>query len=230
MIVLIHGGFHNKLCWSQVERLLKEMEKKYISIVLPGHGDGNKKELGNISLSKCINSIMAQLCLDEPITLVLHSMAGIFLYKLYEHLEDRIEKIVCISCCIPKNGETMIDSLGNPLRWLADYYVGRVKVVASIPKFIGRGFFGNGMSRRQRNILYKSMCGEGTALLKEKIYSCDIGCRVVWVYTTKDRALSRCKQNTYINNLGCVEQIIRLTAPHDVMITNPEEIVKTIIY
>jgi len=46
---------------------------------------------------------------------------------------------------------------------------------------------------------------------------------------TKDRALNSKQQRVYMNNIGNIKSIIKLTAPHDVMISHPEEVAKILL-
>lgn len=43
------------------------------------------------------------------------------------------------------------------------------------------------------------------------------------------RALNPKQQRVYMNNIGNIKSIIKLTAPHDVMISHPEEVAKILL-
>lgn len=45
----------------------------------------------------------------------------------------------------------------------------------------------------------------------------------------EDRALNPKQQRVYMNNIGNIKSIIKLTAPHDVMISHPEEVAKILL-
>lgn len=52
---------------------------------------------------------------------------------------------------------------------------------------------------------------------------------IKWILPTKDRALNPKQQRVYMNNIGNIKSIIKLTAPHDVMISHPEEVAKILL-
>lgn len=198
---------------------------------VPGHTYDSIDELKSLTIHRCVDGIINQIPDNgEKIILVLHSMAGIFLYHLYKRIgNDRIEKIICISCCIPENGETMLESLNGLMYYFAKFCVDRIKVVNRIPKIIAKCFFGNGMNKKQYECLYQSLWGEGTNLLKEKMEYCNINSDITWIYTINDKALSPKMQDDYIHNLKKVKKVIKIAAPHDVMISNPEEVAEIIL-
>ena len=80
------------------------------------------------------------------------------------------------------------------------------------------------MNKKQREKLYSSLCGESTNLLFERINECKLETSIKWILPTKDRALNPKQQRVYMNNIGNIKSIIKLTAPHDVMISHPEEV------
>lgn len=163
-------------------------------------------------------------------TPVFHSMAGIFIYDTYKKIgKEQIESIYCVACCIPAAGETMSDILKGPLHSFASFCAGKIQVVKRFPKILALAIFGNGMNKKQREKLYSSLCGESTNLLFERINECKLETSIKWILPTKDRALNPKQQRVYMNNIGNIKSIIKLTAPHDVMISHPEEVAKILL-
>lgn len=137
--------------------------------------------------------------------------------------------IYCVACCIPAAGETMSDILKGPLHSFASFCAGKIQVVKRFPKILALAIFGNGMNKKQREKLYSSLCGESTNLLFERINECKLETSIKWILPTKDRALNPKQQRVYMNNIGNIKSIIKLTAPHDVMISHPEEVAKILL-
>lgn len=231
MYVLIHGGFHNNKCWHDVEQILRKNGKKVTSVLLPGHNETDIERLKDINVTACVESIINQIGeTDEKLTLVFHSMAGIFIYDTYKKIgKEQIESIYCVACCIPAAGETMSDILKGPLHSFASFCAGKIQVVKRFPKILALAIFGNGMNKKQREKLYSSLCGESTNLLFERINECKLETSIKWILPTKDRALNPKQQRVYMNNIGNIKSIIKLTAPHDVMISHPEEVAKILL-
>lgn len=229
--VLIHGGFHNNKCWHDVEQILRKNGKKVTSVLLPGHNETDIERLKDINVTTCVESIINQIGeTDEKLTLVFHSMAGIFIYDTYKKIgKEQIESIYCVACCIPAAGETMSDILKGPLHSFASFCAGKIQVVKRFPKILALAIFGNGMNKKQREKLYSSLCGESTNLLFERINECKLETSIKWILPTKDRALNPKQQRVYMNNIGNIKSIIKLTAPHDVMISHPEEVAKILL-
>ena len=228
---LLYGGFHNNKCWHDVEQILRKNGKKVTSVLLPGHNETDIERLKDINVTTCVESIINQIGeTDEKLTLVFHSMAGIFIYDTYKKIgKEQIESIYCVACCIPAAGETMSDILKGPLHSFASFCAGKIQVVKRFPKILALAIFGNGMNKKQREKLYSSLCGESTNLLFERINECKLETSIKWILPTKDRALNPKQQRVYMNNIGNIKSIIKLTAPHDVMISHPEEVAKILL-
>lgn len=121
------------------------------------------------------------------------------------------------------------DILKGPLHSFASFCAGKIQVVKRFPKILALAIFGNGMNKKQREKLYSSLCGESTNLLFERINECKLETSIKWILPTKDRALNPKQQRVYMNNIGNIKSIIKLTAPHDVMISHPEEVAKILL-
>ena len=109
MYVLIHGGFHNNKCWHDVEQILRKNGKKVTSVLLPGHNETDIERLKDINVTACVESIINQIGeTDEKLTLVFHSMAGIFIYDTYKKIgKEQIER---------NSGKNAISLLNRGLR------------------------------------------------------------------------------------------------------------------
>lgn len=175
-----------------MERTLRKNGKNVMTVSLPGHNETVVERLKDINGSVCVVSIINQIVeIDEKLTLVFHSMAGIFIYDVYRGLrKEQIEDIYCIACCIPSAGETMLDVLKDPLHSFASFCAGKTQVVKKFPKILAPAIFGNGMSKKQREKSYASLCGESTSLLFERINECKLEIPIKWILTTKDGALN----------------------------------------
>lgn len=223
-----------KLRWRELETFWewhKPLLEKEESVLLPGHNETDIERLKDINVTTCVESIINQIGeTDEKLTLVFHSMAGIFIYDTYKKIgKEQIESIYCVACCIPAAGETMSDILKGPLHSFASFCAGKIQVVKRFPKILALAIFGNGMNKKQREKLYSSLCGESTNLLFERINECKLETSIKWILPTKDRALNPKQQRVYMNNIGNIKSIIKLTAPHDVMISHPEEVAKILL-
>ena len=125
--------------------------------------------------------------------------------------------------------KTDIHILKGSLHSFASFCAGKIQVVKRFPKILALAIFGNGMNKKQREKLYSSLCGESTNLLFERINECKLETSIKWILPTKDRALNPKQQRVYMNNIGNIKSIIKLTAPHDVMISHPEEVAKILL-
>ncbi len=107
--VLVHGAWHGAWSYDKTKKKLEESGAKVVCFDLPGHGK-DKTEIKNISLTSYVQKVKDEIQkLNEPITLVGHSLAGFIVSQVAEEMPDKIEKLVFISAMIPYEGKTVFD-------------------------------------------------------------------------------------------------------------------------
>jgi hypothetical protein len=107
--VLVHGAWHSNWCWIDVAKNLESQGHKVIAPVLPGH-DCLQCEYSDITLKTYVDYIK-NIIIDEGVSVVLvgHSMAGIIISQIAEHIPDKIFNLIYVAAFLPKNGESLMD-------------------------------------------------------------------------------------------------------------------------
>lgn len=103
--VLVHGAWHGAWCWKKIIPVLEAAGHRVLAPDLPGHGNDLTPatkittELYVESLSKLILSI------GEAVILVGHSMGGMVISQIAEHLPEHISRLVYLSGFLLKDGQ-----------------------------------------------------------------------------------------------------------------------------
>tara|TARA_R110002110_G_scaffold415800_1_gene656270 strand:+ start:23912 stop:24631 length:720 start_codon:yes stop_codon:yes gene_type:complete len=107
--VLIHGAWHGSWCWQAVVPALQK-NHNVLLIDLPGRNYCQSGHLKNINLSAYVNHVVEALKdISGDIILVGHSMAGMVISQVAEHISERISALVYVAAFIPKHRESLFD-------------------------------------------------------------------------------------------------------------------------
>jgi pimeloyl-ACP methyl ester carboxylesterase len=198
-----------------------------IAADLPGRGS-SPAPLSGVTVGRCVDEVVQQIehaGLAE-VVLVGHSLAGIVLPGVATALgARRVRRLVFLTCSIPPEGGTVVDVLRGPLRAVAAL-AARRRSPTSLPKFVALAAFGNGMSRAQHRVIADALCPEAGWLMREPVSRAGLDPTIprTWVLTRRDRAITPVQQGRSIANLGGVDECVELDAPHDAMVSHPEEL------
>lgn len=233
-LVLVHGGAHAGDCWDlTVDELRRQApELRVLALDLPGRA-GKPGDLASASIDEWVTSAVHDIegaGLGE-IVIVGHSMAGVTVPGIVARLgAARVREMVFVSAFVPPQGGAIVDTLDGPLAWFARRGA-RTPKAMKVPRFALRYAFCNGMTREQRRFTMSRLYAESTGIVVEPVDRRDLPAEVprTWILTTRDRALSVASQRRSIDALGGVQTIIPVDACHDVMISHPTWLAKTLI-
>lgn len=108
-MVLVHGAWHGGWCWEQLTPLLEKAGFKVYAPDLPGHGQGNMAA-NRVSLKRYVDSLTKLLReIDEPVTLVGHSMGGFVISQLAEQIPEQISQLIYLAAFLPQSGEMLAE-------------------------------------------------------------------------------------------------------------------------
>ena len=118
VLVLVHGASHAGDCWDSTVAALgvRRPEAPVLAIDLPGRRD-EPGDLATLTIDECVRSVVAQIDRAglEDVVLVGHSMAGITIPGVATDLgAPRVRNFVFLSCCVPPEGGSVLDTLGGP--------------------------------------------------------------------------------------------------------------------
>ena len=104
--LLIHGSGGGAWYFRDLVPALKTYGHSTLAIDLPGHSK-NLRRLKDVSLDAYHDAILDKI--NEPTTLVGHSMAGFPIAVAAEITPDNIIQLICLSVYLPRDGLNMID-------------------------------------------------------------------------------------------------------------------------
>jgi pimeloyl-ACP methyl ester carboxylesterase len=184
--------------------------------------------LAGLTVGRCVDETVRQIeesGLGEMV-LVGHSLAGVILPGVATRLGSaRVRRLVFLTCAVPPEGGSVVDVLRGPLRAIAAL-AARRHSPTRLPAFVALTAFANGMDRVQRHVVSASLCPEAGWLVGEAVSRRRLDPTIprTWVLTRRDRALSPAQQRRSIDNLGGVAECVALNAPHDAMVSHPDEL------
>ena len=233
-IVLVHGACHHSGCWAPTVSAItrRAPDLPVLAVDLPGRGS-SPVPLAETTVGRCVDEVVRQIDdagLDE-VVLVGHSLAGVILPGVATTLgAGRVRRLVFLACSVPPEGGTVIDVLRGPLRVIAMVTAGR-RSPTSLPTFVALAAFGNGMNRAQHRIIADSLCPEAGWLMREPVSRSGLDPAIprTWVLTRNDRGMTPPQQRRSIENLGGVEECLELDAPHDAMVSHPDELAEILV-
>lgn len=106
--ILIHGAWHGSWCWKKTADLLQNTGHKVHSIDLPGHYT-NQVDFTKVNLNsyvQYVNDFIKNI--EEKVTLVGHSMAGVIISQVAEDHSDKIDELIYVSAFIPDSTGSLI--------------------------------------------------------------------------------------------------------------------------
>lgn len=226
-LVLVHGGMHSGRCWEPTVAELAERwpALEVLAVDLPGRGS-IPGDLGTLTIGQCAESVVDQINRAglHNVVLVGHSLAGVTLPLVAAQLGPaRVKRMVLVTCSIPPQGGTVIDTLSGPARVFARRAARAKRAVRPMPSPLARWLFCNGMNRDQKAFVIDQLCDEAMALTSETVDRSTMPNEIprTWVLTRRDRSLRPRHQRMFIENLGGVAEVVELDACHDVMVSDP---------
>jgi pimeloyl-ACP methyl ester carboxylesterase len=203
-----------------------------LAVDLPGRGTSSVP-LAGLTIDGCLREVVSQVesAGITNITLVGHSLAGVILPGVATALgRDRVRRLVFVACAVPPEGGSIVDVLRGPLKIIAAVAARRQSPTV-LPTFVALAAFANGMDHVQRSIVAQSLCPEAGWLMREPVSreGLDMAIPRTWVLTRKDRGMNPAQQRRSIENLGGVTDYVELNAPHDVMVSHPNELADVLV-
>ena len=231
-IVLVHGGSHAGDCWQPTVTQLSVHAPgvPVLAVDLPGRR-GVPGQLDGLTVDECTTSVVDQIDaagLDE-VVLVGHSMAGLTIPGVATTLGiDRCRRLVFLSCCIPPEGGTVLDTLDGPLKVMAGRAVRKGGVAKPVPSFLARRFFCNGMTAQQRQFALRHLHPDSAGISGQPVSRAGLPREIprTWILLLADRSLPPSKQRGFIENLGGVDEVVEMDTCHNAMISEPEALAR----
>jgi len=237
-MVLVHGGAHGAWCWQPT---LDVLETKALAIDLPPvviRGVPSSvtppPETARIGLREFADAVLAAADAAglDRFMLVGHSMGGLTITEVARRAPERVAHLVFVSCIVPPDGGTMVDTLPEAVREMTRQALERTRggdfsLGLQMDDALKRHMFCNDMSDQQTRFVLERTGHECPTPFTEAVTRNGIPPTLpkTYVRLLRDQALSPADQDAQIANLrhtpGGELDIVELDTGHDVMISAP---------
>jgi pimeloyl-ACP methyl ester carboxylesterase len=214
---------------------LEEQGHRVLAVDLPGHGERIDVDLAKIGLQDYVDTIIQEIMEEDlrDVILVGHSLGGITIPYVAERMGERIKRLVFISCVLPDEGQSALETLDPLDRFLYKLIValtGARRRGARIPAFLAKRKFCNDMDKEMTKWLLKKLVPEPIGPWEEPISRRGLPADIpkTYIVLTEDRALRPAKQRRMLRNLG-ESEVAELAAGHNAMLTRPKELAKLLL-
>jgi pimeloyl-ACP methyl ester carboxylesterase len=236
LLAFVHGGVHHGGCWDDTVTALRRRRPslRTIAIDMPGRrtvpGD-----LATLTIEQCVSAVADQIARHrrngEKLMIVGHSLAGVVMPSLVQRLGPHtVTRAIFVACCVPPPGLCVVDTLPVVLKWVVYRIVRRSPVIAAVPYIVLRFFFGNGTTPAQRTQIRAATCAESASLLIEVPSArWPEAVSSTWILPSRDRAQPPSTQRRSIAALGGRIDVRTIDSGHEVMLTHPEELARTLL-
>lgn len=243
--VLVHGGAHGAWCW---EPLLEHLPGRVLAVDLPPKSIRGTRvdpdvalppELATVGLDDFATSAIADID-DADIdrfVLVGHSMGGLTVSEVARRVPDRLHALVYVSCIIPPEGGSVIDTLPAEFRDIVRDSVERAKAgdlahgpATGLDEETQRRMFCNDMDETQARFVLDHTGAEAPRAFDDTVTRIGIPPELpkVYVRLARDQALAPDDQDAQIAALrespGGDVRVVELDTAHDVMISAPAQL------
>jgi pimeloyl-ACP methyl ester carboxylesterase len=250
--VLVHGGAHGAWCWAPlVPHLEGGTGAPVLAVDLPPKSirgvpaDGRlPDELATVGLDDFATSAIADIDAAgiDRFVLVGHSMGGLTVAEVARRIPERVACLVFVSCIIPPEGGSVIDTLPEEFREPVRVSVARAKAgdlmngpATGLDEESVRRMFCNDMTEEQAQLVLARTGAEAPRAFDDTVTRVGIPASMpkVYVRIARDQALSPADQDAQIANLrespGGDVRIVELDTGHDVMISAPEQLAEILL-
>lgn len=242
-MVLVHGGAHGAWCW---EPLRPHLTGRVLAVDLPPKSVRGvpaatlgtpPPELHTIGVADFATSAIADIDAAglDRFVLVGHSMGGLTIAEIARRLPERTAGLVFVSCIVPPEGGTVIDTLPVEVRAMVRDAVEAAKVggagpMGGLDEATVRRMFCNDMDQVQARFVLDHTGVEAAGAFADPVSRVGIPSDLATTYVRllRDQALTPDDQDEQIANLraspGLDVQVVELDTGHDVMISAPEQL------
>jgi alpha-beta hydrolase superfamily lysophospholipase len=237
-VAFLHGGLHTGRCWADTQAVVAALRPDIDTMVvdLPGRRSV-PGDLATLTIDDCVSALADQIIEhaaafgDQPLVLVGHSLAGVFLSGVVNQLGTNcVSQVIFVACCVPATGECVLDTLPFGMKGVVGRLVGTSPMLHKFPPGMVRYFFGNCATAEHRAKIQAEIVPESSALVTEVVLAeFPDSVKKSWVLTLRDRALPRKKQRAFIRNVGGVDDVVPMDTGHEVMMTHPDELARVLV-
>ena len=234
--VFLHGGNHGGWCWARlIESLRPHCVGHMLTLDLPGCGTKRARLAGDITLSQVASELLAEVreAGIEDAVLVGHSMAGVVMPYLAYQAEGLFSHLVFVTACVPRLGESVVQTMGSGLRGLDPAVVGYpLDPATTDPLELMRAMFAPGLSDEDVEWLLQE-CSQDNWPMSLALEPLSVDLRNIdvpktYIVTAADPILPPAWQGRFAERAGVANQWT-LDAAHEVFLSHPAELADVLL-
>lgn len=230
--VFLHGGNHGSWCWRRLIDVLQDrFEGKMLALDVPGCGTKRSSPashaLGLSELAETFVNEIRQANIHSAV-LVGHSMAGVVLPYLAQRAPDLFSRVIFVSSCVPRLGESVMQTMGSGVRGDDPAVVGYpLDPTATDPLELMRAMFAPGLSTKDIDwLLHECALDHWPMSLAMEPLAVDvkkIAIPTTYIVTEQDPILPPPWQGRFAERVGAQQQLA-IDAAHEVFLSHPIEL------
>jgi pimeloyl-ACP methyl ester carboxylesterase len=222
--LLVHGSWHLGSAWSGVARHLREAGYGVAAPTLAGHGTRCER---HVTHEDYLDSVLDALeRIDGPVALVGHSFGGSVISRVAARRPDRCELLVYYSAFVPRDGESVADSLPEPFAaFLRDAASGRDDGSAPLPGELFAASFANTVDASTAAALHAQLVPEPVGPVFEPLSitaAHELGIPTAYVSCRQDAALPPGSFHPGQSSRLVDPRLIEIDADHEALLTAPQ--------
>lgn len=231
-IVLVHGSWHGAWCWEKISPLLTQAGCNVFAPDLPGHGQ-DKTPLKEITLTSYVDRIIDYLnACDTKVMLVGHSMAGIVISQVAEHIPEKINHLVYVAGFLPKNGQSLMSlaKLQKPTKITAPINIVSEELAIYMPPEAMQPFAYHQMDDNLFDRLKPLFCVEPFKPWIEPVQISSERFGIVprtYIICEDDKAIHLASQERMLKDTAC--QAYRLATDHSPFYSEPQGLAEILL-
>ncbi|MDB5868489.1 MAG: hypothetical protein JWP96_821 [Polaromonas sp.] len=231
--VFLHGGQHSSWCW---DRLITHLapttlaRQRVLALDVPGCGRKRWRAGAESTLLEVATELNAEIRAAGlgPVVLVGHSMAGSLLPHMAALAPELFRHLIYLAACVPRQGESVMDTLGSTLHGVNPGVVGwPLDPQSTSPQAMMTAMFGTGLDEAtlQRLLAECAQDQWPVSLAAEPVMldGRDLAIPSSYVVTLKDPILPVSWQGRFAERAGA-RAMYTMDAPHELFLSQPAEL------
>lgn len=233
MFVLVHGAWHGAWCWSRLKDRLTERDALSTSVDLPGRGARPAPAAG-MTLDSYVDRVVDVIArIDEPVTLVGHSMGGATISMVAERVPERLAALVYLCALLQPTGASPADLHANDpdSELLRAIDVAEDGSTTSIRPDAATDLFYGDCSAEDAAWAVGRLCPEPTGPAMSTIVTTQERWGSIpraYVRCNEDRAIRPAEQDRMVAEVG-VDVVVELAASHAPFLSRPDRLADALV-
>lgn len=231
--VFLHGGQHGSWCWSTLLAQMSAADRsRTLLLDVPGCGLKRHRGAESPSLAEVVAELNAEVEAAGfgagTVVLVGHSMAGSLLPSMAAAAPRLYRRLVYLSACVPRQGDSVMDTMGATLRGIDPAVVGwPMDPATTAPEALLRAMFGPGLDADTLNHLLRESVQDqwpmslATAAMPRGGRGHDVPAD--FIVTLQDPILPVAWQGRFAERAGA-RALHLFDAPHEAFLSHPAEL------